>query len=408
MLGGLWLIITGSLLVASLIFHQVLLLMVALLFFLAGVVARLWDRYCLSRVEYSRHLSSQRVFFGEKIELAVEVINRKPLPLPWLQIDDELPAEVILLKGKTSPSHLPSNMVLNNLFSLSWYHKIKRRYPVQCLQRGYFTFGPARIRSGDLLGFFTREKDLNATDHLIVYPKIVPLEKLLVPSNEPIGNISTRSYLFQDPLLTLGVREYHFGDSLKRIHWKNTARLGELQTKVFEPTTVMDMGVFLDVRTVKPPYWGIVSELLELAIITATSVAHYALSKGYRVGLYVNQYQQASNELIRLAPSQHPGQFRQILETLAPLRGVEAIPIDRLVVNENRNLPWGSSLVLITAAPTEDLIATLFRMKRAGRKIALIVVGGAQPEFSHQGFAIYYVSDKVPWQEIETLDILPV
>ena len=50
-------------------------------------------------------------------------------------------------------------------------------------------------------------------------------------------------------MLTAGVREYRFGDSLKRIHWKSTARLGRLQTKVYEPTTTVDISLCLDVRT---------------------------------------------------------------------------------------------------------------------------------------------------------------
>lgn len=407
MLGGFWLFITVVLLVASIILHQVPLLLVALLFFLAGGVARLWDRYCLSRVEYARKLSNNRVFFGEQVDLEIEIANRKPLPLPWLQIDDEVPKEVTLLKGKTSPSHLPTNVVLNNLLSLSWYHKIKRRYPMQCQKRGYFSFGPATLRSGDLFGFFMRQKELETVDHLMVYPRIVPLERLIIPSNQPVGDIRTRSQIFKDPILTLGVREYHFGDSLKYIHWKSSARLGQLQTKIFEPTTTVDMGIFLDVRTVKYPYWGSIPDLLELSIITAASVANYALSKGYRVGLYVNHHAIASDQLIRIAPSQHPGQFKQILEALAPIQSVEAGPMSQLILNESRNLTWTSSLVVIAAAPTEELLATLYHMKSVGRRVALILVGSQEQAVSSDGLSLYHVRDEINWQEIETLKVEP-
>jgi uncharacterized protein (DUF58 family) len=404
-LGGFWLVIAVILLIASVVLHQVPLLLISLLFFLAGGVARLWGRYCLSRVEYHRRLSSKCVFFGEEVQLEIEVANRKPLPLPWIQINDEIPGELTLLKGKTVPSYIPAHSLLSILTSLNWYHKVKRRYPLQCRQRGYFTFGPAHIRSGDIFGFFVREKEIEELDHLTVYPMIVPLERLGIPSKQPIGDIRTRSQIFQDPLLTLGVREYQSGDSLKRIHWKTTARLGKLSTKVFESTTTVDMGIFLDVRTVRFPYWGSIPQLLEMAIISAASIANHALSEGYRVGLYVNQNRQSSAELIRIPPSQHPDQLRNILEALAPLQSVDVMPLARLVAHESRNLPWGSTITTITAQPTDALLATLMQMQRVGRRVVLIVVGDGKSTLSHSGLTTYFVRDDVMWEEMDKLTL---
>ena len=114
---------------------------------MAGGIARLWDSYSLHRVEYHRHLSSNRVFFGEEVKMEVEVSNRKPLPLPWLQADDEIPKEVTLLKGKTTPDYSMTHQLLSNLFSISWYHKVKRHY--------IYTMSPSR-----LLYFRTDENQL--------------------------------------------------------------------------------------------------------------------------------------------------------------------------------------------------------------------------------------------------------
>ena len=404
MIGRFWLFFSIALLIISLLTKQVPLFMVSLLFFLAGGVARLWDRYSLDRVEYHRHLSSNRVFFGEEVQMEVEVTNRKPLPLPWLQIDDEIPKEVTLLKGRITPEYSLTHQLLSNLFSISWYHKIKKHYSIQCPHRGYFSFGPAKISSGDMFGFYTRYQNIDAIDHLMVYPKIVPLEKLGIPSKQPLGEIRTTNHLFQDPVLTMGIREYQFGDTLKSIDWKSTARTGRLQTKIFEPTTTIDMGIFLDVRTVKPPYWGVISERLELAIVTAASMANDALSEGYRVGLYVNQNTNNSVEGIRLPPSRHPDQLKHILEVLAPLQPVDTIPIAGLVVRESRNLSWGSTIVVITAMPTESLLSVLYQMKRAGRRVALIIIGN-QDAISSTGLTTYNVSDDIGWEKMETLSL---
>ncbi|MFC1991305.1 DUF58 domain-containing protein [Chloroflexota bacterium] len=368
-------------------------------------MARLWDRYCLTRIEYQRRLSSNRVFFGEELLFEVEVANRKPLPLPWIQIDDLVPSEVTLLKGKTTSSSDTTGVFLRNFFSLSWYHKVKRRYPIRCLQRGYFPFGPTRIRSGDLFGFFSREIEVKSVDYLMVYPKIVSLEKLGIPSKQPLGDIRTRKHIFEDPILTSGIRDYHFGDSLKRIHWKSTARLGKLQAKVFEPTTTTDMGIFLDVRTIKPAFWGGVPELLELGILATASISNHAIAEGYRVGLYVNQHKRYIDEPIRVPPSQHSDQLMHILEALALTHSYETMPITRLVQRECRSLSWGSTVVVISAMPIDSLFSTLVNIKKAGRYVVLIVVGGPEPSISKGDLTVYHIPEDLAWRELEMVSL---
>ena len=402
-LGEYWLFFAILLFIIGFLMHQVPLILISLMLFLTGSVARLWERYCLTRVEFQRRLSTNHVFFGEEVQLEIEVANRKPLPLPWIQVDDELPTDVVLLKGRTSPSHFENRVFLNNLLSLSWYHRIKRRYTLRCLQRGLFSFGPTHIRSGDLFGIFNRQMEIENTDYLMVYPKIVPLEKLGIPSRQPFGDIRTRRTIFEDPVLTQGIRDYQSGDSLKRIHWKATARLGRLQTKVFEPTTTPDMGIFLDVRTSK--FWGNVPALLELAIITAASISNYALNSKYRVGLYVNQRKRFPDEPIRLPPSQHADQLLHILEALAQIDAFETMSIAKLVQSESQNFVWGSTMVVITAMPSDILYSNLLKMRRGGRKVVLIVVGGTESSIIKDSLTIYHVREDIAWRELEMLSI---
>ncbi|MDZ4230844.1 MAG: hypothetical protein U1B77_03395, partial [Dehalococcoidales bacterium] len=178
-----------------------------------------------------------------------------------------------------------------------------------------------------------------------------------------------------------------------------------LQTKVFEPTTTVDFGIFLDVRTTRPPLRGSNPELLELEIVAAASIASFALGHGYRAGLYVNQNQRLSNEPIRIPPSQHTDQLMHILEALAQLHPSETTPIDRLVLYEGRNLHWGSTLVVISAAPTDTLTSTLLKMKRVGRRVSLILVGGKEPAAGNNGLNVYHVPDDVRWRDLEELPL---
>ncbi|OGO43342.1 MAG: hypothetical protein A2137_07140 [Chloroflexi bacterium RBG_16_58_8] len=236
----------------------------------------------------------------------------------------------------------------------------------------------------------------------------MPLEKLGIPSQQFFGDIRLKKHLFQDPVLTAGVRDYRAGDSLKRIHWKSTARLGKLQTKVYEPTTTVDISVFLDVRTLRAPLWGSVYQLQELGIITAAAISRHALKAGFRVGLYVNQITRFSQGLVRVPHSQHPDQLLRILEVLAQLHQVETMPAGRFIRQEAWSLPWGSTLVVITAQPAEELLATLLDLKRVGRSVALVKVGGAVPTVTEGNLPVYHVPDDVAWELVKEIGLKDV
>jgi uncharacterized protein (DUF58 family) len=407
MRGDYWLWLAFLLLILGIALHQIALALVAFLFLLTGGVSRLWNKYCLHRIEFKRRLSHTHVFFGEEIILEQEVANRKPLPLAWLRIEDDLPSRVKLLKGKAVES-TEDRVSLINIFPIGMYRRVKRRFPMKCDQRGVFYFGPTRIRSGDLFGFFRKERSEDNVEYLLVYPRLVPLEKLGISSRQLFGDIRLKQHLFQDPVLTAGVREYRAGDSLKRIHWKNTARSGELQTKIYEPTTTVDISLFLDVRTLKAPLWGSSYQLQELGIITTASIADHALKAGFRVGLYVNQVTRFSQGMLTVPPSRHPDQMERILEGLAQLHQVETVPMTRYLRQQTRSLPWGSTLLVISAQPDENLMAALLNLKRLGRAVTLVSIGGKKEELEKlntRSIPVYNVSDEVAWEIVKEIGL---
>jgi len=214
-----------------------------------------------------------------------------------------------------------------------------------------------------------------------------------------------KQHLFQDPVLTAGIREYRSGDALKRIHWKSTARLGRLQTKIYEPTTTIDISIFLDVRTLREHLWGSVDQLQEVGIITAASLSQHALDAGFRVGLYVNQMTRFSHGMVTVPPSRHPDQLLRVLEALAQLHQVESMPMTRYIREEAVGLPWGSTFVVISAQPDDKLLATLLDLKRVGRSVTLVVIGSEVKDVDASHFPVYHVSDEVAWELIQEITL---
>ena len=405
MLGGAWILLTVALLIPALIQREPPLFLVTILFFFTGGLARLWAKYLFAGVEYSKQLSSQRAFHGDEVTLEVRLSNRKILPLPWFRITEEVPEEVAFLTSGMIPYHSERRRSLTVGLSLRWYHRLTLRYVFRCTKRGTFQFGPTRLEAGDMFGFFRREMSVDGTAHLFVYPKIVPLERLGIPSKELFGDIRVRRHLFEDPVRVVATRDYVAGDPMKRIHWKTSARVGRMQSKVFDPTTSTDAAVFLDTRTVPPPHWGFVEQLLELGITASASIASYAQEQGIRMGLYANYHAHQTDRLTHIPPSSHPDQLVRILEALAQAQPQELMPIGRLVQLQGRSLPWGTTLVVITAVPMAPLLSSLVQQRRAGRRVALVVPGGKGGGQMATGIPTYYISDATPWHQLESVSI---
>ena len=91
MLPPLWLLALAVIGVVAVWTGDALLTLAVVLALLVSSSLLLWQHYCLVGVSYQRQLSADRAVFGETIELTTELINLKPLPLTWLQVDDVVP-----------------------------------------------------------------------------------------------------------------------------------------------------------------------------------------------------------------------------------------------------------------------------------------------------------------------------
>ena len=68
-----------------------LLLLIGVIMALLAAASYLWTHYCMSALSYERRFTSSRLYLGEETDLFVQITNAKPLPLPWLRIDDDVP-----------------------------------------------------------------------------------------------------------------------------------------------------------------------------------------------------------------------------------------------------------------------------------------------------------------------------
>lgn len=404
-MGGFWVFSAVVVVILSIVISSLALLLVGTLLLLFVLISKWWADYSLQGVEYKHQLNANRVFSGEDVQLTTQTTNNKFLPLPWIQINDELPKEVSARQGRVIASTDPTRMALTSVLSMSWYHRTTRTYDIRCPNRGHFFIGPTRIRSGDLFGMQTREMRVEKDQTLTVYPRILPLRVSSLPSLEPYGDVRVKRRFLDDVTRPMGSRKYLSGDALRHIHWKATAHTGMLQTRIFEASTTPNFAVFLGTRTIEPPLQGSRPHLLELGVLTVTALVNHALNRRIPAGVYVNQTSRDSRQTMQVPPARHPDQLVKVLEVMAHVHPEESTPLANLIEEKSRSLPWSTTILVATAIPDQATINTLMRMRKAGWTTALIHIGGEAVDYAREGIPRYTVANTTEWQSLEEIVI---
>ncbi len=361
------------LLVAAWYGQVVIVVLLGLLLSAAGL-AKLWSSLSLAGVHCLRSFNEQRAFPGEYIELKLRLANRKLLPLPWIQVDDEIPDQLAPVEASLRPGIKPGYRFLSNTASLLWYTAINWRYRLFCRKRGYYTLGPIRLNSGDIFGFYPRNRTQLTLDTVIVYPRIYSINQLGIPSLYPVGETKAERRIFEDPTRTIGVRDYNPHDSLKYVHWKASARHQNLQVKVFEPTTTMKVALFLAVDSFKnnrPTDY----DNFELGISTAASVANYVIQQHSSVGLFANTHLADFGQPARILPGDGIPHLINILEALAKTVLAHGNSFEEFFQGEWAGLPWGTTIILIISHPSDGLPGLLASLRVAGYKTLVLQIG---------------------------------
>jgi uncharacterized protein (DUF58 family) len=391
-----WAILIAVMVIVGLSLQMHPLLAVAAFLSVMVSAAGLWNHFALHGVSYERMFSERRAFLGEQIQVTVRLTNRKRLPVSWLLIYDLWPREIPLTAGgELFGMHKETQAYLVNAFSVRGNQRISRQYTLDCNRRGVYIFGPAQVRTGDLFGLFRQQGRHNWEDKLIIYPRILPVGALGLPPRNLFGEIRARRRMFEDPSRIIGVRDYLPADGFRNIHWKATARNQRLQSKVYEPTAAHNVVLFLNVATTDEYWRGADEATLEWAVTVAASVAHYAAGQRFGIGLVTNGSMYRADQAIKVPPGRSLQQLTHLLEALAAVTGYATSPIESLLMAESPRLPWGATLAIVTAVVSEDLLATLIRLREVGRRLVLIALT-REPPVALQGIVTYHLPSREP------------
>lgn len=336
-----------------------------LFYFLIGAyaISRWWSTRALAAVLVQR-IFNNRAFLNDKVTIRLELHNTSRLPVVWLRLHDSVPVEIASAES------------LRRVVTIAPRSECHFEYTMQPPRRGYYQIGPVFLYSGDMLGLSGETARHGAVDHLTVYPRIIPLSRVVLPSRSPMGTLRHHQPIFEDPTRVRGKRDYVAGDSLRRVDWKATAMTGRMQVKQLEPSIALETAIFLNLHSEDYYYRGRI-DATELAIVVAASISNWVVGKKQTVGFATNGTDSLSAD--RRAPVLLPGKGRghlmRILDVLARIQLHESSSFTHLLQRQRVHSAWGTTVVLITGNADHALFDEMFQMRRSGLNVVLILCG---------------------------------
>jgi len=362
------------------------------LFYLAYVLAGLWlltviwMRQALTGLRIERRFPA-RAFHGEVAQARLVVRNPGRWPVPWLKLHESLPLDL----------HVPN--FEQRVVSLASKEQVALDYQLRCWRRGYYMIGPLSLLTGDYFDLTSRRQVTWPAQPFIVYPRVVPLSHLGLPSQLPFGNLLSQRRIFQDPSRFFGVRDYMPGDSLRQIHWKSSARTNQLQVKRFQPAIALNAMVVLNLND--GDYALRSRAASEMGIVVAASVAAHLIERRQPVGLAVLGMdavtQQAGLQVI--PPVRGRDQLMRLLEVLARAELAATTPFVQSLDQASVKLGWGSTAVIITPGAGPHLEEALLQMRRRGVHVLLVATDpltafrAFQAQLEQIGIPAYWVTN---------------
>ena len=312
-----------------------------------------WNWLSLRSLHLKVNRNTLRCKVGDLIEEEIVVENQGWLTKYDLEIENttDLPGyaggiAVTLKKYSTS----------------TWVTKSRAR------KRGIYRMGPMRVTNTDPFGLFRRERHFCDADTLTIYPRTLNLPDFELPSTESEGESVTRKHAQNITPYASSVREYLPGDSLNRVHWKSTARLGRLMSKDFDLDRAAEIWVVIDLhRYVQSG--ELENSTDEYAVTIGASIIDKYLRAALPVGLI------AYGEERYFFPARvGSGQLDQVMRTLAISNAQGNTSLETVLSNEEQL--WGnhSSLIVITSSPHLEWTVALGDLTKRGVKITTVLL----------------------------------
>lgn len=292
---------------------------------------------------------------GDMVTVRIGVLSDYGFKRPLVTVVDDLPAEMEARNVSPSLPVAPSSDF-----------PVFTQYRFEATRRGRFRLRSMTVSGSDALGLVQMSRRYeSAPSEILVLPAPIPFDVRLPHAAGWGVSESDFGRSRGQGIEPRGVREYAEGDSERHIHWRSSARTGQLMVKEFETGSVARACLFLQTperadRALLDRMCGHAAFLCDRLLAHGAEVAMPGRLEGVVAGL---------------------AQRQRLLEALADLEPGQSGALGGQLAFASPLIPPGSTVYLFLAQPDPALPGEVRRLSSAGTKCHAIVYGRAEGQF---------------------------
>ena len=304
-------------------------------------------------------------YIGETVNIHYLVKNKSIFRIPYMELNSFITKR---LTGRES---------MVEVISLESKQEFSKNETIILRRRGYYELGDMVITVKDVFRFFSLKKTITSEAELIVYPKIIKLSTFEIMASQQLGELRVFDPAFLDKNRISTLKPYQEGDSVKRVHWKMSAKQDNLIIKDYENRGDTYVTVFID--NFQLYFNKDVDRRLEDKIVDmAVCMVNYCLDQRVEVVLETQKNQQS----IRIS-GQQKSDLKPFLTAMALFKGNGASNFKDFMETRAETIRKGTTVIIITPCLDKSMGAQGIKLKMSNLNPLFIVVIDSENRNGH-------------------------
>ncbi|MGH4118326.1 DUF58 domain-containing protein [Clostridium sp.] len=316
-----------------------------------------------ARFEYDRVVFN--VF--DRTNIKIVVANSMILPAPYVYVESKILGEFI--EGYHG-----------DLFFLGGKGRKWINNEITFTKRGIYNFENISINTNDLFCILRLVKNIRNKHNIIVYPKVYSLcNSDLRRGQDDYGNIVSSKSGIDDFTFIKSIRKYNTGDNLKSVHWKLSAKHGELYVKNFDMVSGEKCKIFINMHrdNLHNDSSGVIEENM---VDFSASLAKYMTINRIKTKILIHSKHQKNIKM------ESEEDFLGFMEYLLKCKSDGTFEFASFIKSSLQHVPSGNSIIIVSIAIDDNLRNLIVNLKETGYKINIFYYGNILNGFRNANF----------------------
>jgi uncharacterized protein (DUF58 family) len=300
---------------------------------------------------------------SDSAKFTIIVENLGVIPAPYVYVESKVLHELI-------------EEYRGDLISLGVDKKKWINNEIVFKRRGIYDFSDISLETNDLFCIFKSVKNIHNELEIMVYPKVYDLRGTSIGGRDSYENLINSKSGIDDFTLIKDIKKYNVGDNLKKVHWKLSAKHGELYVKNFDAISGKECNLFINMHIDNVS--NNLNEIIEEHMVDfAVSLTKLMMDTKIKTRLFVHAKEQKNIEV------EFKEEFLGVMNYFLKCKSDATTAFYNFINLNIRHVPKGKWIGIISIAVDDNLRNVIMNLKEMGYKVSVFYYGNPVYEYKN-------------------------